>query len=89
MNSTITPNTVFTKTAQKFGQWSDPKAGTIYGVGFPNEEDLLKVRKLGRKSSFVVKLRIQMRRVLSRYGNLGGFQIMRILSRYRNIGGLK
>ena len=89
MNSTITPNTVFTKTAQKFGQWSDPKAGTIYGVGFPNEEDLLKVRKLGGNSSFVVKLRIQMRRVLSRYGNSGGFQIMRILSRYRNIRRLK
>lgn len=34
---------VFTKTAQKFGQWSDPKAGTIYGVGFPNEDDLNKV----------------------------------------------
>jgi homer protein len=34
---------VFTKTAQKFGQWSDPKAGTIYGVGFPTEDDLNKV----------------------------------------------
>jgi hypothetical protein len=34
---------VFTKTAQKFGQWSDPKAGTIYGVGFLNEDDLSKV----------------------------------------------
>ncbi|XP_046859903.1 homer protein homolog 2-like isoform X1 [Xenia sp. Carnegie-2017] len=46
LNSTITPNTVFTKTAQKFGQWSDPKAGTIYGVGFPNEEDLLKFSEI-------------------------------------------
>jgi hypothetical protein len=36
---------VFTKTAQKFGQWSDPKAGTIYGVGFPTEDDLNKVWK--------------------------------------------
>ena len=37
---------VFTKTAQKFGQWSDPKAGTIYGVGFLNEDDLSKVGKI-------------------------------------------
>lgn len=42
LNTTITSNMVFTKTAQKFGQWSDPKAGTIYGVGFPNEDDLNK-----------------------------------------------
>ena len=40
---------VFTKTAQKFGQWSDPKAGTIYGVGFPNEDDLNKVGEMLRR----------------------------------------
>lgn len=37
---------IFTKTAQKFGQWSDPKAGTIYGVGFPTEDDLKKVCRI-------------------------------------------
>lgn len=37
---------VFMKTAQKFGQWSDPKAGTMYGVGFPNEDDLNKVEQM-------------------------------------------
>ena len=37
---------VFTKTAQKFGQWSDPKAGTMYGVGFTNEDDLNKVSEV-------------------------------------------
>lgn len=44
---------VFTKTAQKFGQWSDPKAGTIYGVGFPNEDDLNKVGKTLRGNALI------------------------------------
>ena len=30
----------FTKTSQKFGQWSDPRANTIYGLGFSSERDL-------------------------------------------------
>ncbi|XP_060603441.1 uncharacterized protein LOC132756393 isoform X3 [Ruditapes philippinarum] len=42
INSTITPNMAFTKTSQKFGQWSDPRANTVYGLGFSTEADLAK-----------------------------------------------
>ena len=34
---------VFTKTSQKFGQWSDARANTVYGLGFSSEVDLNKV----------------------------------------------
>ena len=44
INSTITPNMTFTKTSQKFGQWSDPRANTVYGLGFTSENELSKVR---------------------------------------------
>ncbi|XP_031840312.1 homer protein [Nomia melanderi] len=40
INSTITPNMTFTKTSQKFGQWSDVRANTVYGLGFSSEEEL-------------------------------------------------
>jgi len=40
INSTVTPTMTFTKTSQKFGQWSDPRANTIYGLGFSSERDL-------------------------------------------------
>ncbi|CAG5122505.1 unnamed protein product [Candidula unifasciata] len=42
VNSTITPNMTFTKTSQKFGQWSDARANTVYGLGFPSEQELTK-----------------------------------------------
>ncbi|CAL1530926.1 unnamed protein product [Lymnaea stagnalis] len=42
VNSTITPNMTFTKTSQKFGQWSDPRANTVYGLGFSSELELTK-----------------------------------------------
>ncbi|CAL8282073.1 unnamed protein product [Gadus morhua 'NCC'] len=42
INSTITPNMTFTKTSQKFGQWADSRANTVYGLGFPSENHLLK-----------------------------------------------
>lgn len=42
INSTITPNMTFTKTSQKFGQWSDVRANTVYGLGFSTEADLNK-----------------------------------------------
>ncbi|XP_059161709.1 homer protein homolog 2-like isoform X2 [Physella acuta] len=42
VNSTITPNMTFTKTSQKFGQWSDPRANTVYGLGFATEQELTK-----------------------------------------------
>ncbi|XP_064648809.1 homer protein homolog 2-like [Lineus longissimus] len=40
INSTITPNMTFTKTSQKFGQWTDARANTVYGLGFGSEADL-------------------------------------------------
>ncbi|XP_072764664.1 homer protein homolog 1 isoform X2 [Anoplolepis gracilipes] len=40
INSTITPNMTFTKTSQKFGQWSDVRANTVYGLGFASEAEL-------------------------------------------------
>lgn len=42
INSTITPNMTFTKTSQKFGQWSDVRANTVYGLGFATEVELNK-----------------------------------------------
>lgn len=44
INSTITPNMTFTKTSQKFGQWTDTRANTVYGLGFTSEQDLAKVK---------------------------------------------
>ncbi|XP_062888654.1 homer protein homolog 3-like isoform X2 [Mobula hypostoma] len=40
INSTITPNMSFTKTSQKFGQWADSRANTVYGLGFNSEQQL-------------------------------------------------
>lgn len=42
INSTITSAMTFTKTSQKFGQWSDAKNNTVYGLGFGSETDLKK-----------------------------------------------
>ncbi|XP_014256341.1 homer protein homolog 2 isoform X2 [Cimex lectularius] len=42
INSTITPSMTFTKTSQKFGQWSDIRANTVYGLGFSSEAELTK-----------------------------------------------
>lgn len=44
INSTVTQNMTFTKTSQKFGQWSDIRANTVYGLGFSSEAELGKVR---------------------------------------------
>ena len=33
---------MFTKTSQKFGQWSDIRANTVYGLGFASEAELNK-----------------------------------------------
>lgn len=43
INSTITPNMTFTKTSQKFGQWADSRANTVYGLGFATEQQLNQV----------------------------------------------
>ncbi|KPP73137.1 homer protein2-like [Scleropages formosus] len=49
INSTITPNMTFTKTSQKFGQWADSRANTVFGLGFASEQQLTKVsNNLGR-----------------------------------------
>ncbi|KAG5847948.1 hypothetical protein ANANG_G00131660 [Anguilla anguilla] len=40
INSTVTPNMTFTKTSQKFGQWADSRANTVYGLGFSSEQQL-------------------------------------------------
>ncbi|XP_032774770.1 homer protein homolog 3 isoform X2 [Rattus rattus] len=40
INSTVTPNMTFTKTSQKFGQWADSRANTVYGLGFGSEQQL-------------------------------------------------
>lgn len=57
VNSTITPNMTFTKTSNKFGQWSDARANTVYGLGFPSEAELTKfiekfkeIKELTRRS---------------------------------------
>merc|ERR1712226_1474000 len=42
INSTITAAMTFTRTSQKFGQWSDVKNNTVYGLGFSSEADLSK-----------------------------------------------
>ncbi|KAK3549259.1 hypothetical protein QTP70_034288, partial [Hemibagrus guttatus] len=42
INSTITPNMAFTKTSQKFGQWADSRANTVFGLGFATEQQLSK-----------------------------------------------
>lgn len=34
----------FTKTSQKFGQWADSRANTVYGLGFATEQQLHQVQ---------------------------------------------
>lgn len=40
VNSTVTSSMIFTKTSQKFGQWSDLSANIVYGLGFSGEKEL-------------------------------------------------
>ncbi|KAF4117868.1 hypothetical protein G5714_002421 [Onychostoma macrolepis] len=40
INSTVSANMTFTKTSQKFGQWADSRANTVYGLGFATEQQL-------------------------------------------------
>ncbi|CAH1254691.1 HOMER2 [Branchiostoma lanceolatum] len=42
INSTITPNMTYTKTSQKFVQWADIRANTVFGLGFSEESELSK-----------------------------------------------
>ncbi|XP_028516903.1 homer protein homolog 2 isoform X1 [Exaiptasia diaphana] len=50
INSTIFPNMNFTKTSQKFGQWSDPKVNSVYGLGFPSEAELNKFAEMFKEA---------------------------------------
>ena len=43
INTIITSRMTFTKTSLKFCQWVDSKANHIYGLGFANENDLIRV----------------------------------------------
>jgi len=45
VNSCLRPAMTFTKTSQKFGQWTDPKSNAVYGIGFNTEADLDKVKE--------------------------------------------
>nr|XP_033960025.1 homer protein homolog 3-like isoform X3 [Pseudochaenichthys georgianus] len=40
INCSVTPSMSFTKTSQKFGQWADSRANTVYGLGFATEQQL-------------------------------------------------
>lgn len=43
INCTVTPSMTFTRTSQKFGQWADSRANTVYGLGFATEQQLHQV----------------------------------------------
>ncbi|CAF0884031.1 unnamed protein product [Didymodactylos carnosus] len=40
INTVVSARMTFTKTSQKFCQWVDSRANTVYGLGFANETDL-------------------------------------------------
>ncbi|XP_006003998.1 homer protein homolog 3 isoform X1 [Latimeria chalumnae] len=56
INSTITPNMSFTKTSQKFGQWADSRANTVYGLGFASEQHLLQFAEKFREVKEAARL---------------------------------
>lgn len=55
INSTISSTMSFTKTSQKFGQWSDPRANTVYGLGFQSESDLRKFYEIFKEAKKAIK----------------------------------
>ena len=60
INTIVTARMSFTKTSQKFCQWVDSRANNVYGLGFANEADLIRV---GRHES-IVTLGIDLRACL-------------------------
>ena len=48
----------FTKTSQKFGQWSDVRANTVYGLGFGSELELNKVTYYHLQLNILMIIRI-------------------------------
>uniref|UniRef100_A0A8C4R458 Homer scaffold protein 3a n=1 Tax=Eptatretus burgeri TaxID=7764 RepID=A0A8C4R458_EPTBU len=53
VNSTVTPGMTFTKTSQKFGQWVDGRANTVYGLGFSSEQVARRVLVLWPNCKFL------------------------------------
>ena len=43
VNSVLTAASAFTRTSPKFGQWTDLRASTVYGLGFSVDVELTKV----------------------------------------------
>lgn len=43
----------FTKTSQKFGQWADSRANTVYGLGFSTEQHLQQVTSFTKSEGLV------------------------------------
>ncbi|XP_067874394.1 homer protein homolog 2 isoform X2 [Heterodontus francisci] len=56
INSTVTPNMTFTKTSQKFGQWADSRANTVFGLGFSSEQQLTKFEEKFQEVKEAAKL---------------------------------
>ena len=44
INHTISSGTLFNKTSQKFGQWTDKLTSSTFGLGFGSEPDCTAVR---------------------------------------------
>ena len=40
INCMLESGVVLTKTSPKFGQWRDPRAKAVYGLGFTTESEL-------------------------------------------------
>lgn len=55
INCTVTPSMTFTKTSQKFGQWADSRANTVYGLGFATEQQLHQVSYCGWNIRCIIK----------------------------------
>lgn len=72
INSTVTPNMTFTKTSQKFGQWSDIRANTVYGLGFSSEAELGKVRY------YCLSISINFSEFLSYFTNIRIFEVIKV-----------
>eukprot|EP01147_Barroeca_monosierra_P010641 gene10641-2756_t len=51
ISSELVPGMIFTKTAPKFGQWADTKAGTLYGLGFGSETETIEFAEIFSKIS--------------------------------------
>ncbi len=51
INTVVSTRMTFTKTSQKFCQWVDTRANHVYGLGFANEIDLIRVNLFKRISS--------------------------------------